>query len=129
MTVFGQLAFPLSIRRVPSDEIRKRVTEIASLLSIEDLLDRGPSGLSGGERQRVALGRALSFRPSILLLDEPLVALDEATRGQIMDLLKAVQQHTRVTALHVTHDLSEARRLGDMCLRIEDGGVRRFEIE
>jgi ABC-type sugar transport system ATPase subunit len=129
MTVSEQLAFPLVIRRAPSATIRERVDELAGLLSIDHLLDRGPAGLSGGERQRIALGRALSFHPSILLLDEPLAALDEDTHGQIIRLLKTVQQYTGVTTLHVTHNVSEARRLGDLHLRIEGGSVRQFGIE
>jgi ABC-type sugar transport system ATPase subunit len=129
MTVFDQIAFPLAIRRTPRDETSSRVKEIANLLSIGQLLDRGPAGLSGGERQRVALGRALSFRPSILLLDEPLVALDEETRNQIMGLLKAVQHSTGVTVLHVTHDATEARCLGDMCVRIDQGRLNRCDVQ
>ena len=93
-----------------------------TLLSIV-LLDRAPAGLSGGERQRVGLGRALSFRPSILLLDEPLCALDDETRSQIMALLVHVRERTAVTTLHVTHNRAEADQLGTMGLRIQDGRV------
>ena len=128
MKVFDQLAFPLAIRRERTPVIRERIRELAALLSIDHLLDRGAANLSGGERQRVALGRALSFRPGVLLLDEPLTALDEETRERIMQLLKTVQERTKVTTLHVTHNLSEAKRLGDMLLRIDNHQVRHCEM-
>ncbi|MBL7115293.1 MAG: ATP-binding cassette domain-containing protein [Kiritimatiellae bacterium] len=124
MTVFEQLAFSLVVRREHHSAIETRVSELAGLLDIEHILDRTPAGLSGGERQRVALGRALSFRPGILLLDEPLTALDDETRSQIMHLLKQVQQHTGVTVLHVTHNRSEAEQLGTMMLCISNGCVQ-----
>jgi molybdate/tungstate transport system ATP-binding protein len=99
------------------------VLELAELLGIRDLLERRPRDLSGGERQRVGLGRALSFRPSILLLDEPLSALDDDTRAQIVALLQQIREHTGVTTLHVTHNRAEADQLGTMGLRIENGRV------
>ncbi len=123
MTVFEQMAFPLVIRREKSEEIERRIEELAGMLHLDHLLDRGPRDLSGGERQRVALGRALSFRPHILLFDEPVSALDEATRDQTVHLLKDVQGRTGATTLHVTHNSAEARELGDVLLRIENGQV------
>jgi ABC-type sugar transport system ATPase subunit len=120
LTVREQIGFALRIRRQPSEE---RVAELAEHLGIAHLLDRKPSGLSGGERQRIALGRALAFRPSILCLDEPLSALDEDTKDDMYKLLLAVQQHERVTALHVTHSHEDADRLADVILRIENGKV------
>lgn len=123
MTVFEHLAFALVIRRETPAVIEARVFELAELLGIRDLLERRPLGLSGGERQRVGLGRALSFRPSILLLDEPLSALDDETRAQIVALLQQVREHTGVTTLHVTHNRAEADQLGSMGLRIANGGV------
>ncbi|MBT3293985.1 MAG: ATP-binding cassette domain-containing protein [Verrucomicrobia bacterium] len=123
MTVFEQLAFALMVRRENPEIIEARVIELAELLGIQHLLDRTPDGLSGGECQRVGLGRALSFRPRILLLDEPLCALDDETRSQIVDLLRQVREHTGVTTLHVTHNKSEADQLGTMGLRIENGCV------
>jgi ABC-type molybdate transport system ATPase subunit len=100
------------------------VAELAELLEIEPLLDRSTHGLSGGEKQRVAIGRALSFRPTTLLLDEPLSALDEETRTQMCALLDHVRERSGVTTLHVTHNVEEAMRLSDQVLRIEEGGVR-----
>ena len=121
MSVRDHLSFALTIRKSPKEAIQQRVEELASLLEISHLLDRRPLKLSGGERQRVALGRALSFRPSTLLLDEPLSALDEETRDQICSLLTTIQHHTGVTVLHITHSLSEAKRLADCMFRLETG--------
>jgi ABC-type sugar transport system ATPase subunit len=123
MSVREHLAFALELRKWDAAARARRVGEMAELLGIGHLLDRTPAGLSGGEQQRVALGRALSFRPRVLLLDEPLSALDDATRRQMYDLLKMVQQHEHVTALHVTHNVEEANRLGDRVFRFEDGRV------
>ena len=126
MTVRDHLGFALAVRRLPRNLVIRRSEELAELLGISHLLDRRPRGLSGGERQRVALGRALAFRPQILCLDEPLSALDSETRRQMCALLRTVQQQTRVTTLHVTHNLDEAELLSDCLLRIEDGQVRRL---
>jgi ABC-type sugar transport system ATPase subunit len=123
MTVREHLAFPLMIRKWNAAEIAPRVAELADLLGLTKLVDRRPLGLSGGEAQRVALGRALAFRPSILCLDEPLSALDEDTKDDMYKLLLAVQEHERVTALHVTHNREDADRLANVILRIEDGKV------
>ncbi len=123
MSVRDHLAFALVIRSVSRRQISRRVDELAELLGISGLLDRTPTGLSGGERQRVALGRALSFRPQVLCLDEPLSALDAQTRGQMCDLLKSVTRQSGVTTLHVTHNPEEAGILGDCHLRMTDGTV------
>ncbi|MBN1341675.1 MAG: ATP-binding cassette domain-containing protein [Phycisphaerae bacterium] len=123
MSVGEHLGFALDIRGRRRVEIDRRVAELAELLGIGHLLDRGPEGLSGGERQRVALGRALSVRPSILCLDEPLSALDEDTREEMCGLLKDVCRETGVTTLHVTHSRAEAAELGQHVLRIEGGVV------
>jgi molybdate/tungstate transport system ATP-binding protein len=123
MSVREQLAFAPTVRGWPPAEIAARVAELAQLLGIAHLLPRRPQGLSGGEQQRVALGRALSFRPRVLLLDEPLSALDEETREDMIALLRSVQQQTGVTTLHVTHSRSEAARLADRLLVFEKGRV------
>lgn len=123
MTVREHLAFALTIRRWPQAEAAARVGELAELLGLTRLLGRKPAGLSGGEAQRVALGRALAFRPSILCLDEPLSALDEATKEEMYTLLRSVQQHEPVTALHVTHSREDAERLATVILHIENGVV------
>ena len=129
MTVREHLAFGLRIRRRPDQEIRQRVAELAELLNLEDILDRGPVHLSGGEQQRVALGRALSWRPKILCLDEPLSSLDESMRDEMYELLTRVKEHSHVTALHVTHSTSEATRLADVLLRLDDGAVGVAPLE
>lgn len=123
LTVREHLAFALKIREVPGSIVTERVAELAHLLGIENLLDRKPFGLSGGERQRVALGRALSARPRILCLDEPLGCLDEETQEEMHDLLMRVCLEAQVTTLHVTHSLREAQKLADRLFRLEDGRV------
>lgn len=125
MTVYDHLAFALVIRRQPAKQIRARVHELAELLEIEYLLERTVHGLSGGERQRVSLGRALSFRPATLCLDEPLSALDDGTRQQMYGLLELVRRQTGVTTLHVTHSEEEADRLADVVFRVENGTLIR----
>ncbi len=123
MTVRRQLGFALEIRHLPGSVVKGRVEELAELLGITHLLDRIPRGLSGGERQRVALGRALSFVPRVLCLDEPLSALDSETRHQMCELLQEIRSRTGVTTLHVTHNLDEAERLADPLFRIQEGVV------
>ena len=123
MSVQQHLAFALVVRRWARPEIEHRVAELADTLGITHLLDRRPHGLSGGERQRVALGRALSFRPTILCLDEPLSSLDEDTRQEMCDLLRTVARQSQVTTLHVTHSPTEARLLADRLFRLSDGVV------
>ena len=98
--------------------------ELAEELEIRHLLDRRPLGLSGGEAQRVAIGRALAFRPRILLLDEPLAALDEAMREQLLQLLNQVHKREDVTVLHVTHSRSEAERVGNVIFKLEEGRIQ-----
>src|SRR5262245_59235453 len=123
LTVWDHLAFALTVRRWPAAAVAERVGELADLLGIGGLLDRKPHGLSGGEAQRVALGRALSFRPQVLLLDEPLSALDDETREEMCALLASVRRHTGVTTLHITHNASEAGRLADRLFRLRDGRI------
>jgi ABC-type sugar transport system ATPase subunit len=125
MTVQDHLEFALRVRGWPRASIRSRVDELAELLGIGHLLARKPPGLSGGEGQRVAVGRALSFQPRILCLDEPLSALDDDTRHSMIELLKKVQRETGVTALHVTHHQGEAEKLADCRLQLVDGRVEQ----
>ncbi len=123
MNVRQHLEFALDVRRWARRDVADRVADLAALLGLGHLLDRRPEGLSGGESQRVALGRALSFRPRVLLLDEPLSALDDETRQEMYALLRSVQRQTGVTALHVTHNLSEAKALADRLLLLKGGVV------
>jgi molybdate transport system ATP-binding protein/molybdate/tungstate transport system ATP-binding protein len=123
LNVREHLAFALRVRKESDGIIKTRVVEFADLLGIGHLLDRLPAGLSGGESQRVALGRALAFHPQVLLLDEPLSALDEETRHEMYDLLQRVQRQTGVTTLHVTHSRAEARALAQRLLVLDAGSV------
>ncbi len=123
LNVREHLAFALDLRGWDREAITRRVGELSEMLGLRDLLGRRPHGLSGGESQRVALGRALSFRPRVLLLDEPLAALDDETKTDMYALLRSVQRLTGVTALHVTHSLAEAKALADRILLLKDGVV------
>jgi len=128
MTVREHLEFALRLRRWTATAIRDRVAELADVLGIGPLLERRKLGLSGGEAQRVALGRALSFRPQVLLLDEPLTALDEATRDRLCALLRTVQKHHDLTTLHITHSRAEAAQLADQLLVLSGGRVEQHPL-
>jgi ABC-type sugar transport system ATPase subunit len=125
MSVADNLAFALRIRRLPDEVIDERVGRMAAQLGISPLLDRSPKSLSGGEKQRVAIGRALIFSPPLLVLDEPLSALDDETRSQMHELLSRVLAHSPTTVLHVTHNLSVAEALADNVYRVADGRLVR----
>ena len=120
LNVRENLAFGLHALGLPSEE---RVEELGVLLGISDLFGRTTAGLSGGEAQRVALGRALAFRPTVLLLDEPLSALDEATRDEMHSVLRSIRDKTGVTTLHVTHLREDAKALADVVLELHGGKV------
>ena len=124
MTVRENIGFALSVRHWPREQIASRTEELAQLLGITSIMDRPAQRLSGGEAQRVALGRALAFHPPVLLLDEPLSALDEETRDEMVALLQSIRDHTGVTTLHVTHNREDADRLANAVLILRDGGVR-----
>lgn len=123
MIVREQLGFGLRIQRRPAEETAEVVSKLARELEVDHLLDRMPEGLSGGERQRVALGRALAIEPEVLLLDEPLSAVDEETRGGLIALLRRTQRDHALTVLHVTHSTWEAEQLADQVFRLEEGKV------
>ena len=127
MTVADHLRFALRIRRWSKNQIDRRVAFVAETLELLDLLDRFPINLSGGERQRVALGRALSFEPLVLVMDEPLSALDEETRLHMYEVLKRVHKAGGITVLHVTHSSVEANELGDLVMTFNHGKVERRE--
>ena len=126
LTVREQIGFAPKLRGVPVSELNQQVNRLAGQFGIAPLLDRLPDMLSGGEKQRVALARALAARPRLLLLDEPLSALDESMRAEAVALLQRVQQEHALTVLHVTHSSSEAAALGTLHLRMVAG---RLELE
>ena len=122
MTVYKNLAFGLKQRKVPKQDIALRVKGVASMLGLDELLDRRPAQLSGGQRQRVAMGRALVREPEAFLLDEPLSNLDAKLRVQVRGDLKRLHQRMDVTTVYVTHDQVEAMTLGDR-VAVMSGGI------
>jgi len=128
LTVAEQIGFALRIQKAPSASIDSTVRELAAEMAITHLLDRRPPGLSGGEKQRVALARALAAKPGVLLLDEPLAAVDEDTQSDLIHLLKRTQQQHQITVLHVTHSRREAEALADLRLRLENNAVHIEEL-
>jgi len=123
MTVFDNIAFGLKIKKVPMEEIRRRVREVAELLQIADLLDRYPHQLSGGQRQRVAVARALVVEPKVLLLDEPLSNLDALLRLRARAELKYLHKKIGTTTIYVTHDQIEAMSLADRIAVMNRGKI------
>ena len=123
MTVAEHLDFAPRFRGWPKAQRMERVAELAERLGLTDLLERRPPGLSGGERQRVGLGRALAGRPKLLLLDEPLSALDEEMHSELCQYLASVREDQGVTVLHVTHNAHEANLLGTHLFRLQGGGI------
>jgi ABC-type Fe3+/spermidine/putrescine transport system ATPase subunit len=123
LTVFENIAFALRLRRWDDTEARSRVTELAEMLHISHLLDRHPRTLSGGEQQRSALARALAFHPRVLLLDEPLSALDEGTRAELSIELSRISRELNTTVIHVCHNFEEAIDLGDRIAIVRSGEV------
>lgn len=121
MNVSQNLGFGLKIRKWAKNKQVERIEELADLLGITHLLNRKIDGLSGGEQQRVALGRALSFYPRVICLDEPLSALDEKTKEEMYQLLLKLKLELHITALHISHSKSEAVKLADKVLAIEEG--------
>jgi multiple sugar transport system ATP-binding protein len=113
MSVFDNMAFGLKLRKMPKDEIERRVHEAADVLEIKDLLDRKPKALSGGQRQRVAMGRAIVREPAAYLMDEPLSNLDAKLRVQMRSELERLHARLGTTTVYVTHDQVEAMTLGD----------------
>ena len=121
MTVFDNVAFPLSVRHVAKAEIRDRVTTALRLVEMERFADRPAPALSGGQQQRVAIARALVFEPEVLLLDEPLSNLDARLRTQMGDEFRALQRRLKITTLYVTHDQEEAMALSDRVVVMDKG--------
>jgi len=124
--VAENIGFALKIAHVDGAQIRQRVTELARMMEIDRLLDRYPHELSGGQQQRVALARALAINPSILLLDEPLSALDARIRAKLREEIRAIVDRLGVTAIYVTHDQEEALALSDRVAVMRAGRIEQI---
>jgi putative spermidine/putrescine transport system ATP-binding protein len=127
MTVFDNLAYPLKMRRTPKPEIRTRVQQTLDLVQLSEMGGRFPRQLSGGEQQRVALARALVFNPKVLLMDEPLGALDRKLRLRLQHEVRAIQQELGVTLLYVTHDQEEAMTMSDRIAVMRSGRIEQID--
>jgi multiple sugar transport system ATP-binding protein len=127
MTVFDNMAFGLKLAKVPKDEIERRVREAATILDMENLLQRKPAALSGGQRQRVAMGRAIVRHPQAFLMDEPLSNLDAKLRVQMRSEIARLQDELGVTTLYVTHDQIEAMTMGDRVAVIRKGELQQID--
>ncbi|MDY3888673.1 MAG: sn-glycerol-3-phosphate ABC transporter ATP-binding protein UgpC [Agathobacter sp.] len=127
MTVFDNMAFGLKLRKVPKDEIKKKVEEAARILDLEKLLDRKPKALSGGQRQRVAMGRAIVRNPKVFLMDEPLSNLDAKLRVQMRAEIASLHNRLGATIIYVTHDQTEAMTLGTRIVVLKDGVIQQVD--
>ncbi|TCL05696.1 ABC transporter ATP-binding protein [Sodalis ligni] len=123
MTVDGNVSFGLKMQKLQSAEIRRRVEEVLALVELQEFAHRYPHQLSGGQCQRVALARSLVTRPRLLLLDEPLSALDARIRKHLRDQIRRIQQELRLTAIFVTHDQEEALTLSDRVVLMNKGKI------
>ena len=123
MTIFENIAFPLRIRRTPSAEIKRRVTEVLEIIQLPHVANRKPSELSGGQQQRISLARCIAYNPSIVLMDEPLGALDRRLREQMQLEIKKIQTELGITMLYVTHDQEEALSMSDRIALMEHGKI------
>ena len=122
MTVRDNIGFSLKLKKVPADEIKKKVDEAAEILGITEYLERKPKALSGGQRQRVAIGRAIVRDPKVLLMDEPLSNLDAKLRNQMRAEIIKLRKRIHSTFMYVTHDQTEAMTLGDRIVIMQKGG-------
>ena len=126
MTVYDNMAYSLKIKKVPKDEIDRKVREAAEILDITQYLDRKPKALSGGQRQRAAIGRAIVRDPKVLLMDEPLSNLDAKLRNQMRSELIKLRKRINTTFVYVTHDQVEAMTLGDRIVVMKDGYIQQI---
>lgn len=127
MTVRENIAFGLKMRKVPKDEIEKKVQEAAKILDLTEYLDRKPKQLSGGQRQRVALGRAIVRNPKVFLMDEPLSNLDAKLRVQMRAEIKKLHEKLQTTFIYVTHDQTEALTMGDRIVVLDKGIIQQVD--
>lgn len=122
-TVFGNVAYPLKLENRPKEEINRRVTELLRFVGLEDKADKYPEQLSGGQKQRVGIARALATSPDILLCDEATSALDPETTGEILNLLKKVNEEYKITILLITHEMNVIRSICNRVAVMENGRV------
>ncbi|MCI6271719.1 MAG: sn-glycerol-3-phosphate ABC transporter ATP-binding protein UgpC [Erysipelotrichaceae bacterium] len=127
MTVFENMAFGLKLRKLPKEEIKKKVEEAAEILDLGPLLQRKPKQLSGGQRQRVAMGRAIVRSPKVFLMDEPLSNLDAKLRVQMRTEISKLHQGLNATIIYVTHDQTEAMTLGTRIVVMSDGVMQQVD--
>ena len=123
MTVYDNIAFGLKLKKVPKDEIKKRVTELLDITGLAGLEKRYPNQLSGGQRQRVAFARALAPNPSVLLLDEPFAAIDAKVRTELRTWLRSMVTRLGITSIFVTHDQDEAVEVADEIIITNHGKI------
>ena len=126
MTVFDNMAFGLKLRKIPKEEIEKRVNEAAAILGLEPYLNRRPKALSGGQRQRVALGRAIVRSPKVFLMDEPLSNLDAKLRVQMRAEIAKIHENVGATTIYVTHDQTEAMTMATRIVIMKDGHIQQI---
>ena len=126
MTVFKNIAFPLSMRKMSSDEISERVTEVLELVQLAGFEHRYPSQVSGGQQQRIATARAIAAKPPLILMDEPLGALDVKLRIEMQEQLRLLHRGLGVTVIYVTHDQDEAMTLSDRIAVMRDGRIEQI---
>jgi multiple sugar transport system ATP-binding protein len=127
LSVYDNMAYGLKIQKLGKAEIRQRVSEIAEVIGLTELLDRKPKALSGGQRQRVAMGRAIVRRPKVFLMDEPLSNLDAKLRVQMRSEVARIQHELRATTVYVTHDQVEAMTMGDRVALMRRGVLQQVD--
>ncbi|WP_245277141.1 ABC transporter ATP-binding protein [Rhizobium sp. CF080] len=125
MTVFQNIAFPLQVRKISKEEIRRRVMDVLKLVQLEHVADRRPRALSGGQQQRISLARCIVYNPSIILMDEPLGALDKKLREDMQLEIKRLHAELGVTMLYVTHDQDEALTMSDRIVLMRNGRIEQ----
>jgi putative spermidine/putrescine transport system ATP-binding protein len=126
MSVFDNIAFPLRVRKLPKDEIRRKVMDVLDLVRLPDIAQRKPKELSGGQQQRVSLARCIVYNPALILLDEPLGALDKKLREQMQFEIRRLHAELGITMLNVTHDQDEALSMSDRIVLMNQGQVEQI---